>query len=96
MHHKNEVSKIIHEGIAGTGIEIDVAKIHQLMDDYAEDQKSLPLKINIKNPNTGSEINGVTIKEFIHILHNPLEDESIGGQFLYDYDDVIYTIENKL
>ena len=34
MHHKNEVTKIINEAIAGTGIEIDVAKIHQLMDDY--------------------------------------------------------------
>ena len=44
MHHKNEVTKIIHEGIAGTGIEIDIEKIHQLMDDYVEDQKEAEKK----------------------------------------------------
>ena len=42
MHHKSEVTKIIQEATAGFGLEIDVAKIHQLMDDYAEEQNSNP------------------------------------------------------
>ena len=42
MHYKNEVSKIIQEIVAGQGLEIsfEIGHIHQLMDDYAEDQKS--------------------------------------------------------
>lgn len=38
MHHKNEVTKIIHEITAGQGLEIDfeIGRIHQLMDDYAK------------------------------------------------------------
>ena len=38
MHHKNEVTKIIHEAIAGSGIEIDVKRIHQLMDNFADNK----------------------------------------------------------
>ncbi len=62
-------------------------------EDWLYDYKAEEMKISIKNPNTGSEINNVTIKEFIHILHNPLEDEGIGAQFLYDYDDLKFTSE---
>ena len=44
MHYKNEVTQIIASAIVGSHRRVDIAKIHQLMDDYAEDQKSLPDK----------------------------------------------------
>jgi hypothetical protein len=50
------------------------------------------MKINVKNPNTESEINNVTIRQFIHILLNPLDDECFGAQFLYDLDELEYEI----
>ncbi|MCK5611337.1 hypothetical protein KAR91_56225 [Candidatus Pacearchaeota archaeon] len=55
------------------------------------------MKINIYNPNTGSKILNTTVKQFVHILKNPLEDESLGAQFLYDYDDLEFEIldQNK-
>ena len=42
MHHKNEVTKIIQEIVAGQGLEIsfEIGRIHQLMDDYAESQNA--------------------------------------------------------
>lgn len=46
MHHKNEVTKIIHEATAGYGLEIDIAKIHQLMDDY--DKQRMIEVVNFK------------------------------------------------
>lgn len=39
MHHKNEVTKIIHKVFAGSGMDIPICKIHELMDEYSKDNE---------------------------------------------------------
>lgn len=42
MHHKNEVTKIMHSLVAGQGLDIssEINKIHQIMDDIEKVIKS--------------------------------------------------------
>ncbi len=50
MHHKNEVTKIIQSALVGSHRRVDIKRIHQLMDDYAEDQKSSWIDVNDRLP----------------------------------------------